>query len=683
MWYSKLYRRHLMDMHIADWDERFLSEFSPEEYVENLKRADVNLAMLYYQSHAGLCYYPTKNGVMHRAFRGREDTMLRVEQLCREAGIKTVGYYSPIYNTREHDLHPEWRLVEPSGLSRREKGDNGGVTMAFASTQLARYGLCCPNNLEYRQFVFDQIDEMLDYFSPDGMFFDMPFWPGGGCFCRWCRERWAREVGGELMSIPSPRSAEFAAYTTAHFDWMAEFVRAVTEHVKSRRPDMPVEFNYASAVASGTLCGCGEGVNDAIDYCGGDLYGDTVSQSVACKLYYGATKNQPFEYMFSRCKPALRSHTMTKSQMQMRTAMAVTAAHHGATLVIDAIDPVGTMDRRVYDEVGRAFSFIKPYEPYYRGTPVTDVGLYYGVRSRHDAGNDPRNNRTFNSIQVVNECAKMLTERHIPYGITGNWSHLDYPYLLAPVLKNTETCDVERLVSYVREGGVLYLSGADNPALLRELVGGELSGNTVENKIYVAPKKRYESKFHGFTAKYPLFFDRTVAPIVKGVNKSDVIATVTLPYTEPSSKQFASIHSDPPGRATDIPAVVVRKVGKGRVVWSALPLEGMDGEEYGEILLSLVLGNKRDFAVRSDAPEDVEFTLFADGDEYFVNAVVHSERVTPRTVPSFRVSVKCEKPPREVRLLPDGTPVKFTWKNGYVTFRARKLHIFDMYQILL
>ena len=36
MWYSDLFRRHLLDMHIEDWDEEFLSAFSPETYVDNL-----------------------------------------------------------------------------------------------------------------------------------------------------------------------------------------------------------------------------------------------------------------------------------------------------------------------------------------------------------------------------------------------------------------------------------------------------------------------------------------------------------------------------------------------------------------------------------------------------------------------------------------------------------------------
>ena len=34
MFYSKLYRRHLLDMHINDWNPEFLSRFSPEVYVD-------------------------------------------------------------------------------------------------------------------------------------------------------------------------------------------------------------------------------------------------------------------------------------------------------------------------------------------------------------------------------------------------------------------------------------------------------------------------------------------------------------------------------------------------------------------------------------------------------------------------------------------------------------------------
>ena len=682
MWYSKLYRRHLADMHVDDWDERFLSEFSPEDYVDKLKHADVNMAMIYFQSHAGLCYYPTKVGVIHRAFRGREDMMRRTEQLCHEAGIRTVGYYSLIYNTREHDRHPDWRIVDDSGQSRRAKGDNGGAAMAFASAKGARYGLCCPNNPDYRRFVLDQVDEILDYFDPDGLFFDMPFWPISRlCRCKHCQARWAKEMDGQMPPEPSPRDKGYAVYNTKKYEWMGDFIQSITNHIKTRKPELSVEYNGASLTGS-SMRGCGEEVMAAMDYCGGDLYGGPLFQSVACKLFYSATRNQPYEYMFSRCKPALRTHTMSKSQDELRTELAITAANHGASMVIDAIDPVGTMDGRVYDELRGAFSFVKPYEPYYRGTLSADVGIYLGVRSGHDVGNDPKSNEVFTSNRCMVGCARTFTEHHIPYAVTGSWSHLNYPYLFAPVLKETETGDTERLIDYVRQGGTLYFSGADNPVLLAELVGGELEGYTAENMIYVAPKKRYERKFHGFNAKYPLFFEKVSTPIVKGVNPKTVVATITLPYTEPDSIAFASIHSDPPGRSTRIPAVVVRSYGKGRVVWSALPMEGMELEDYGEILLSLVFEGKRDFLIRTDAPESVETVVFDAEGEQLIHVVNHNERMHVPDVPPFRISVRCEREPRQIQLLPDETPVKFTWRSGYATFRTKKLHIFDMYRLV-
>ena len=119
MWYKNCYRRNLVDMHIEDWDDTFLSQFNPEEYVENLKRGKINNAMIYLQSHVGLCYYPTKIGIMHRAFTGREDLIKRTIDLCHQNGITVTGYYSIHFNTREHDRHPEWRMLQENGKSRR------------------------------------------------------------------------------------------------------------------------------------------------------------------------------------------------------------------------------------------------------------------------------------------------------------------------------------------------------------------------------------------------------------------------------------------------------------------------------------------------------------------------------------------------------------------------------------
>lgn len=187
MWFENSFRRHLLDMHIADWqDGVFLSEFSPEAYYENLKRARIKSAMIYFQSHVGYCYYPTKTGVMHSAFRDRPNALKELIDRCRAGGIDVVAYYSINYNTLESKRHPEWAAQRDSGVTESQEMFSGG-----------RYGICCPNNPGYFQFVLDQVSEMLSYAEVDGIFFDMPFWQFP-CRCRHCRERYRAEYGEEI-----------------------------------------------------------------------------------------------------------------------------------------------------------------------------------------------------------------------------------------------------------------------------------------------------------------------------------------------------------------------------------------------------------------------------------------------------------------------------------------------------
>jgi alpha-L-fucosidase len=106
-WFRNSYRRNLVDMHIEDWDERFLSQLDPKKYVEMLKLANIKSAMVYANSHVGHCYWPTKTGHMHRGLKGK-DFLGSVIGLCHKEGIDVIIYYSLIYNNWAYEQHPEW-----------------------------------------------------------------------------------------------------------------------------------------------------------------------------------------------------------------------------------------------------------------------------------------------------------------------------------------------------------------------------------------------------------------------------------------------------------------------------------------------------------------------------------------------------------------------------------------------
>jgi hypothetical protein len=84
-WYSKSYRRNLVDMHIDDWDERFLADLDAGRYADLLAMGHIKPAMLYANSHVGLNYWPSSVGRMHRGLGGR-DYFGEITRACRERG---------------------------------------------------------------------------------------------------------------------------------------------------------------------------------------------------------------------------------------------------------------------------------------------------------------------------------------------------------------------------------------------------------------------------------------------------------------------------------------------------------------------------------------------------------------------------------------------------------------------
>ena len=681
MWYRNAYMRHLCDMHIGAWKPEFLSEFSPEEYCNNIIEAGFQSAMIYFQAHTGYCYYPTASGKMHPAFEGKENSIKYIIERLKANGIAVVGYYSLIYNNWAHDTYKEWRLVQENGMSRAEENSqNVSVESAFSDAKAGRYGLCCPNNLEYREFISKQIKEISQYTDGlDGMFFDMLFWPHI-CYCDSCKKRWQAETGVSMPINPRIGSNEWRLLMQKHRDWIDEFAAWATGEAKRYISGISVAHNVAySATPIGEVCN-GEGVVAASDYAGGDLAIDPYKQSFTCKYFRSISKNQPFEFMFSRCEPSLAKHTTLKSYDVMLSSVFLTAAHHGATLVIDAIDPIGTMDSKLYKQLKGVIEEEKKYERYYNGDMIADVGLYYGLNSKYNKWGDSYTNYTC----VVN-LTRIMIENNISIEITGIFNKdrqaLDkYKMIFAPALTQDDACDNKRLIEYVNNGGVLYISGGDNEELFRELTGGKIKGITDETTTYISPCCN-EDIFAYFTKKYPMSFDNR-AVIVENIAKEDTIATLTLPYTKPNDVHFASIHSNPPGIFTDYPALIAKRYGKGKVIWSAIPIENAQLEVYGRIIANLVKKEiKQDLSVLSDADRHTEITLFLDSDGIYINLVHLNTEDFAKDVGSVNVSVRCKSAPASVILLPENIHMNFEYENGFVKFKTRNFKIFDMYRI--
>jgi hypothetical protein len=679
-WYQGSYRRNLVDMHIEDWDERFLSLLDPETYVGLLKKAQVQSAMVYANSHVGFCYWPTKTGQMHRGIGGK-DIFGQITALCHKEGMDVIAYYTLIYNNWAYDHDPSWRIVDVKGRGSRERGGRAG-----------RYGVCCPNSPGHRGFVESQLRELCGSYDFEGIFLDMTFWPGV-CYCSWCKERFAKEVGGEIPTVIDWQDPRWLAFQKKREEWLVEFAAFATGTVKSCKPDITVE-HQSSIFTHNWMFGATLGLAEHNDYLGGDFYGGFAQQSFICKLYDSATPNKPFEFMTSRCYPGLVDHTTLKSKEMLELHTYLTLAHNGAFLFIDAIDPVGTLNPKVYETMGQIFARSKNYEPYLGGTMCQDVGVYFSLDSKMDFADNGKQvgagGWSIPHLDAALGAARMLRENHIPFGVisknnlkdTGPYQVIILPNVL--MLSEEEAEDIRR---FVAGGGALYASGGACPPLLKDVLGISLEGETKERVTYLVPTPR--GRTLGMTdvdPNYPLAMFQPQAK-ARASDRDEVLATLTLPYTDPADgTKLASIHSDPPGVTTDYAAVIYRSYGKGRVMWVSAPLETAEQPPHRRVFAQMVRELAASpFSFEADAPGAVEVTLFHQPDRkrFLVNVVNAQEQLPP--IPVFDATVRVRMNDRKavrVALLPDEKPLPFATKGEYVEVTLPELNIFHMLMVV-
>ena len=458
---------------------------------------------------------------------------------------------------------------------------------------------------------------------------------------------------------------------------MREFAHWITDYTKKLFGNISVEHNVAfSALPDSTTANCEE-VIDACDYAGGDLYRDRYIGSFTRKFYRTITKNSPFEYMVARSTPNLSAHTQIKSPDVLESNIMQTVAHHGASLIIDAIDPVGTLNKEVYRRIGNVFEKSSRYEKYMTGTPVEQIGIYYTLKSKFSPDEDNYTNY-LGTVSTI----KTLINNNILCSVTGGFDDLSkYDAVVASALTVEDDYDAIRIAEYVKNGGNLYFSGGNNQKLLELFFGAHVTGRTKEKKVYISPKDSLTEVFEYFTSRYPLNFDGS-SPIAEGFNSCDVLATITLPYTHQDTIKFASIHSNPPGINTDIPALVKTKYGKGNVVWSSCCIESMDIYDHRNIFVN-ILKYLFDFEsiLISDAPEDVEFTVYNRENFVQINCVLMNDSYIARKIADFSIEFKCDRRPKKVVLMPDRTEIPFEYFDNAVSFKVNNMKIYCMYEI--
>ena len=599
-------RRILVDMHIPDWDPRFLASYDPVRMVALYEEAGLDSVMFYCQSHVGLCNWPTESGEMHAGLKGR-DVVTQMLSALRARNLSAGAYYSVIYNNWAFLEHPEWRIAPSCDSS------DG----SFAGH---RYGHCCPNNPGYRHFVMQQLEELIGGYRFDSLYVDMTFWPAI-CLCEHCRKLFRREAGSEIPEVIYWLSPDWCAFQAARERWICDFAGAVTTKAKSIQPDLAVNHNFACALFNWTL---GLPLESAAyhDSLGADFYGDLLEQLMVSKLMLNCKPERSPEFQTSLCAN-LRDHVRLKSRETLEMQAFAATLFGAGFLFIDAINPDGTANSSGYGRIREIYDKTKVYEPHLGGESVEDIAVYFSGSSKMDFAENgtpvteaPMWRNDYPHLAAVRGVCRILQQEHLPFGVITRkqLNELDrYKVLVLPNVLRMDREEIDAIRGYVARGGKLYASRYSSLTesngtrhddfMLADVFGCSFAGDDLGRINYLTPSEPDLADAISpqlTVSHFPLGGQQGAVRVthtgmlrLADDARGRAIAMLTLPYASPEpgtvfDQNWASIHSSPPWEETDTPAMVENSFGDGRCVYSAADIECVDSRASSGLFMGVL-----------------------------------------------------------------------------------------------
>ena len=653
-WYQKSFFRNLVDMHINNGDDRLLAAFDPEVYAENMAVAGFDSAYIYGSNCLGLCLFDTKTGYKHQAAEKRDIFGETVEAL-RKRGIRPLGYLN-YWTTECYNRHPDWRIVGADGSGFRDQEGHDG-----------RYGVCCCNS-PYQQYFLNLVRELCGKYQLEALWIDMVGFWRTACYCEHCKKLYFEETGEEIPVIvdwTNPAWRRYAQFKVKSFN---RSIRQIVETAKAANPNVSVCIQSA-AWGAANLLGYNSEFYTMCDYTAGDFYTGVRDQDVDCKFLRNVTTNQPFEYMVPRC-PDLIYHTGSKPLWQLRQQAYASFLHGGAFLLIDGIDPAGTLNAEVYRTFRQLRDEIAPYwdhPSFLKGEYLNDLAVYVNFESMFNMEQAGADASCFTEDRPplrsrLNNLNAALAERHIQYDILTDLRLDDlhkYPLVILSEIFTLTEREIKAFKEYVRGGGRLYISGRTGTVAdlteafqgetlrnrdfaLQEVMGVSVEGEIPNRVIYM--KGREVSKlFSEADIAYPL---GATGPALKVKPQKDtkVLATATLPYSDhDDNRNFLSAISDPPWTDTDFPVLTEHSYGKGKCVYCPVLLENETLETVKNLWVGIIenlLEDKRAFCI--EASPCVEASIKKVDDTICVSMLntLYHETLSPAGPAKIRISEK-------------------------------------------
>lgn len=416
------YRQIHLDFHTAPVIDDVGTQFDIKDFVQTLKDAHVNSINIFAKCHHGMCYYPTKIGRMHPALKF--DMMGQMIEELHKNDIKCPLYF-PIGWEEDAADHTDWLEMGSDGIPGHKKPDDASY---YSWRKL------CLNNSAYKEYIKAQVQELIDGYEVDGLWFDIIF--QRKCICPEC----VAEMKAEGLDPDVERDV-----LTHDEETLLKFQIEMNEYIAQSGKSIPTFYNSSWAPNSGS---------DGLEIDRRAKHQDHMEieslpsgewgyNHFPLFVNYHNRNNEDVIGMNGKFHLSWGDHGSLKNNEALEYECFRMIANGSACCVGDQLHPRGYMNKAAYERIGRVYAEIEKLEKYCDGSKkIADIGVFVST--------DFYEKNTLSDEGVM----RMLMELHYTFDFIPVTESIDkYKLVILPDKIKIDEALSDKLKKYVQKGG--------------------------------------------------------------------------------------------------------------------------------------------------------------------------------------------------------------------------------------
>jgi len=295
---------------------------------------------------------------------------------------------------------------------------------------------------------------------------------------------------------------------------------------------------------------------------------------------------------------------------------AVCLANGCGITIGDQLHPYGTFNQEAYKSMSKAMFMAERVEPY-----VFDAKLKPYVAFLRPY-TDVSSVRANEALEANEKASSILTDAGIHFTVIDMNSDLE-PFRVV-IVQNPENLPepyIQKLEKYVNNGGKLIVEGIPGDKF-QEMIGIKMNERIKPQPafIHIDPEVLPD----------PIptdIYSREDVQFVKLLDNTNTFASLVLPMNFGTNHKISHRQSPPMDKVSEFPAITIRSVGKGEIVYFAYPVftdyATSGNAQNRKIFKSTInrLIERKDRLVEVKAPVNLEVSVFEQPDRMMVHLV--------------------------------------------------------------